>query len=171
MHPCTFPGIFLGPTGNCQGTHKVFDMNTGVVKKTHTITPLPMPDKVIKSLKIGADATRRKTRQNPSNFSIENGSNTTGRTMILKTMRALSNWILPILTFPPNFLVSILNQNNPTTTKLSKLSKTARTNVYMLHNGMHPSTTSTTRMQECLLPLKKSTHSSFLKTAPTHFTS
>jgi hypothetical protein len=47
MRPQTFPGIFLGPTGNHQGTHKVFDINTGIVKKPHTITPLPMPDKFI----------------------------------------------------------------------------------------------------------------------------
>ena len=47
MRSCTFPGIFLGPTGNRQGTHKVFDINTGVVKKTRIITPLPMPDRVI----------------------------------------------------------------------------------------------------------------------------
>jgi hypothetical protein len=47
MHPLTFPGIFLSLTGNRQGTHKVFDINTGVVKKPHTITPLPMPDRVI----------------------------------------------------------------------------------------------------------------------------
>ncbi len=47
MRPRTFPGIFLGPTGNRQGTHKVFDINTGIVKKPRTITPLPMPDWVI----------------------------------------------------------------------------------------------------------------------------
>ena len=47
MRPHTFPGMFLGPTGNRQGTHKVFDINTGVAKKPHTITPLPMPDRVI----------------------------------------------------------------------------------------------------------------------------
>jgi hypothetical protein len=51
MRPCTFPGIFLGPTGNRQGTHKVFDFNTGIVKKTCTITPLPMPDRVIAIIK------------------------------------------------------------------------------------------------------------------------
>ncbi len=48
MHLCKIPGIFLGPTGNCQGTHKVFDINTGAIKKTRLITPLPMPDRVIK---------------------------------------------------------------------------------------------------------------------------
>jgi hypothetical protein len=47
MRPRMFPGIFLGPTGNCQGIHKVFDINTGVVMKPCTITPLPMPDRVI----------------------------------------------------------------------------------------------------------------------------
>jgi hypothetical protein len=47
MRPRTSPGIFLGPTGNRQGTHKVFDIYTGVVKKPRTITPLPMPDRVI----------------------------------------------------------------------------------------------------------------------------
>jgi hypothetical protein len=51
MRPRTFPGIFLGPTGNRQGTHKVFDIDTGVVKKPCTITPLPMPDRVIAVIK------------------------------------------------------------------------------------------------------------------------
>jgi hypothetical protein len=39
MRPCTFSGIFLGPTGDCQGTHKVFDINTGVVKTPHDHPP------------------------------------------------------------------------------------------------------------------------------------
>jgi hypothetical protein len=51
MRPRTFPGIFLGPTGNRQGTHKVFNINTGVVKKPRTITPLPMPDRVMAVIK------------------------------------------------------------------------------------------------------------------------
>jgi hypothetical protein len=51
MHASTFPGIFLGPNGNHQGTHKVFDINAGVAKKLHTITPLLMLDRVIKVVK------------------------------------------------------------------------------------------------------------------------
>jgi hypothetical protein len=51
MRPRTFPRIFLGLTGNRQGTHKVFDINTGIVKKNRTITPLPMPDRVITAIK------------------------------------------------------------------------------------------------------------------------
>jgi hypothetical protein len=47
MRPRTFLGIFLGLTGKRQGTNKVFDINTGVVKKPHTFTPHPMPDRVI----------------------------------------------------------------------------------------------------------------------------
>jgi hypothetical protein len=53
--------------------------------------------------KIGEHATKKKKKQSPSNFSIEKGSNTAGRTMILKMTRAFSNQILPILTSPPNF--------------------------------------------------------------------
>ncbi len=51
MRPQTFPGIFLGLTGNRQGTHKVFYINTGIVKKPRTISPLPMPDRVIAVIK------------------------------------------------------------------------------------------------------------------------
>jgi hypothetical protein len=51
MQARTFPSIFLGPTSNLQGTHKVFDINTGVVKKLCAITPLPMPDCIIKVVK------------------------------------------------------------------------------------------------------------------------
>ncbi len=47
MHLHTFPGIFLGPTGNRQGTHKVFDINTGMVKKPRTVMLLSMLDHVI----------------------------------------------------------------------------------------------------------------------------
>ena len=43
----TYAGIYLGPVGNIQGTHKVFDLKTGVVKKTRTVTEFPMPDNVI----------------------------------------------------------------------------------------------------------------------------
>jgi hypothetical protein len=44
---CTFPGIIFGPTSNRQGTHKVFDIDTGAIKKPSTVTPLPMRNKVI----------------------------------------------------------------------------------------------------------------------------
>jgi hypothetical protein len=47
MQLCMFSGIFLGPTGNCQGTHKDFDINTSVIKKPRTVTPLHMPEWVI----------------------------------------------------------------------------------------------------------------------------
>ena len=47
QHPQTFPGIYLSPTGNIQGILKVFDITTGVVKKTQTMKELPIPDQVI----------------------------------------------------------------------------------------------------------------------------
>ena len=37
-------GIYLGITGNIQGTKKVFDLETGTVKKPRSVTVLPMPD-------------------------------------------------------------------------------------------------------------------------------
>ncbi len=44
----TITNTFHSPTGNHQGTHKVFDINTGAVEKPCTVTLLPMPDRVIK---------------------------------------------------------------------------------------------------------------------------
>ena len=43
----TYRGLYLGNTFNIQGTHKVFDMKTGRVKKTRTVQQLPMPDSFI----------------------------------------------------------------------------------------------------------------------------
>ena len=43
----TYPGIYLGPTTNIQGTKKVFDLKTGVVKKPQTVTQFPCSDRVI----------------------------------------------------------------------------------------------------------------------------
>ena len=48
MQNRTFPGIYLGPTGNMQGTVKVLDLNTGRVKKPKTFTEVPMPASVVK---------------------------------------------------------------------------------------------------------------------------
>ncbi len=44
----TFPGIYLGPTGNLQGMKKVFELNTEVFKKRRSVTSFPMPLNVIK---------------------------------------------------------------------------------------------------------------------------
>jgi hypothetical protein len=63
MQLCTFPGIFLSPTGNCQGFHKIFDINTGAIKKPPTVTPLPMPDRVISVVN---DCGRHHTKENKS---------------------------------------------------------------------------------------------------------
>ena len=43
----TYDGIYLGPTGNRQGTVKVFDISTGKVKKHWNITILSVPDRFI----------------------------------------------------------------------------------------------------------------------------
>ena len=42
--------IALGPTGNLQGSIACFDLTTGRVIKRRTVTPLPMPDRIIKAV-------------------------------------------------------------------------------------------------------------------------
>ena len=44
MNGRTFQGLYLGPTGNLQGTVKCLDLNTGCVKKVKNFTEVPMPD-------------------------------------------------------------------------------------------------------------------------------
>ncbi len=39
--------MYLGPTGNIQGTNKVFDLKTGTVKKVRTVKSFPLPTRVI----------------------------------------------------------------------------------------------------------------------------
>ena len=48
MQNRTSPGIYLGPTGNMQGTFKVDDLITGKVKKPRMLSGVLMPDSVIK---------------------------------------------------------------------------------------------------------------------------
>jgi len=47
---CTYDAIYLGTTGNHQGTHLLFNLNTGTVKKPRTIRFLPAPDSVIEQV-------------------------------------------------------------------------------------------------------------------------
>ena len=47
INMCSYNGIYLGPTGNRQGTVKVLYICTGKVKKPRTITILTVPECVI----------------------------------------------------------------------------------------------------------------------------
>ena len=46
MRPCTYPYIYLGTTTNLQGTKKVFDLLTGLVKKPRSLMEFPIPDRL-----------------------------------------------------------------------------------------------------------------------------
>jgi hypothetical protein len=46
----THKGIALGPTGNLQGSVKIYCINTGRVLKCQSFTPMPMHDQVIKRI-------------------------------------------------------------------------------------------------------------------------
>ncbi len=47
MTPHTHEAIALGPTGNLQGSVKLYSLDTGGVLKRHSFTPIPMPDRII----------------------------------------------------------------------------------------------------------------------------
>jgi hypothetical protein len=52
MVTCSTPVIVLGPTGNLQGTYKFFSLAMGKKVKQCVFTPYPMPDLVIKKVKV-----------------------------------------------------------------------------------------------------------------------
>ncbi len=58
----TFPAIVLGPTGNLQGTVKVFDIKTGRVKKVKTFDRYPMPDSIIEIVNAWGEKLRKQKR-------------------------------------------------------------------------------------------------------------
>ncbi len=51
------PAIVLGPTGNLQGTYKFLSLATGKKVKRRAFTPYPMPDSVIKKVKVYGKST------------------------------------------------------------------------------------------------------------------
>ena len=64
----TFAGILLGPTGNIQGTQKVFDVSTGAIKKCRTLRMLPMPNSIIKAVHDWAKKSAREEHKNKMVF-------------------------------------------------------------------------------------------------------
>ena len=59
MTPETNESIALGPSGNPQGTHKVFCLETGIVIKPCLNTAVPMPYRLIKKINQWGDITKR----------------------------------------------------------------------------------------------------------------
>jgi hypothetical protein len=51
------PAIVLGPTGNLQGTYKFLSLATGKKVKRCAFAPYPMPDSVIKKVKVHGMST------------------------------------------------------------------------------------------------------------------
>ena len=47
MNERTFAALYLGPTGNLQGTVKAWDINTGCVKKVKVFDVVSMPNSVV----------------------------------------------------------------------------------------------------------------------------
>ena len=57
----TREAIALGPTGNIQGTQKVFCLETGKVLKQRKIIPLPVPDRVIQKVEQWGKRSQRES--------------------------------------------------------------------------------------------------------------
>jgi hypothetical protein len=57
MVTCSTPAIVLGPTGNLQETYKFFSLAMGKKVKQCAFTPYPMPDLVIKKVKVYGKST------------------------------------------------------------------------------------------------------------------
>ena len=58
----TYNGIYLGPTGNRQGTVNVFNLGTGKVKNPRTIVSLPVLDRIIETVNIWGRKFQKETR-------------------------------------------------------------------------------------------------------------
>jgi len=67
-HLCTHPGIYLDTTGNLQGTHKVFDLKTGKVKKPRTVTSFLVPDNVTSFVNQWGKCSKREATKNKFDF-------------------------------------------------------------------------------------------------------
>jgi hypothetical protein len=57
MVTCSTPEIVLGSMGNLQGTYKFFSLVMGKKVKRHAFTPNPMPDLVIRKVKVYGKST------------------------------------------------------------------------------------------------------------------
>jgi hypothetical protein len=149
---CTFPGIFLGPTGNCQGTHKVFDINMGVVKKTRSITPLPMPDRVIKIVHDWDRCHQQEDKAKTLEFLNRKQQQYIWDNVDLKDDKGLVESDIAHPDIPAKFPSVHLESEQPQHHQVVKIIEESKENVSMLHNAMHPLMTSPNRMQECLPP-------------------
>ena len=68
MRARMYPGIYLGCMTNLQGTRKVFDLVTGVVKKPRSVTEFPIPDRVIKMVDAWGKRYQKEERENKVEF-------------------------------------------------------------------------------------------------------
>ena len=69
---CMFPGNYLGPTGNMQGTIKVLGINIEKVKKPNMFTEVPMPDSVMKLLNDWGKKYQKPERKESLEFRNQN---------------------------------------------------------------------------------------------------
>jgi hypothetical protein len=79
--------IVLGPTGNLQGTYKLFSLATGKKIKRQKMTAYPMPNMIIKKVEQFCKAN---TTLNAFNFSRRSGVLSEGITSVLSALGFLN---------------------------------------------------------------------------------
>ena len=72
MDSRTFPAICLGPTGNRQGTYKMFDLETCRVHKVRSFTRMIMPESVVAQVNDIGARTQREVYDNVIEFADRN---------------------------------------------------------------------------------------------------
>ena len=72
MAPQTFPTLYLGPTGNQQGTVKTFHLETGKVHNVCTKTTMPMPTLVIRKVEVWGKKAKHDALENSIEFLNQN---------------------------------------------------------------------------------------------------
>ena len=68
MNGRTFAALYLGPTGNLQGTVKAWDINTGCVKKMKVFDVVPMPDSVVDTVNKWGMKCQKEKKKKIGNF-------------------------------------------------------------------------------------------------------
>ena len=68
MTESTYDALYLGPTGNLQGTFNAFDLKTGLFKNNSNFTRVPIPDLVVKLVKNWGKRSQQEHQKNKLEF-------------------------------------------------------------------------------------------------------
>ena len=88
MKERTYDSLYLGPTGDIQGTFKAFDVKTGRVKNNRKFTRVPMPDSVVKLVNNWVKRSQKEHQKKKLEFLNRLQKKLTGTIMNMMIMKA-----------------------------------------------------------------------------------